>query len=75
MICFVGVATSTFAGEELPLGSNTDNFTKLSFKELFNFVSRILIAIVISWYLSLSEYHVQGLIGGTVEIMSKRWEI
>ena len=58
MICFVGVATSAFAGEELPLGSNTDNFTKLSFKELFKFVSRIFTAVVISWYLSLSEYHV-----------------
>jgi hypothetical protein len=58
MICFVVVAASTFAGEELPLGVNTDNFTKLSCKELFKFVSRIFTAIVISLYLSLREYHV-----------------
>jgi hypothetical protein len=58
MICFVGVATSTFAGEELALGSNTDDFTKLSFKELLKFVTRIFTAVVISWYLSPSEYHV-----------------
>jgi len=58
MICCVGVATSTFAGEEIPLGSNTDNCRKLSFEELLKFVARIFTENVISWYLSLSEYQV-----------------
>jgi hypothetical protein len=32
MTCFVGIATSTLACEELSLGSITDKLTKLSFK-------------------------------------------
>jgi hypothetical protein len=63
MIRFVGIATyldlcrSTFAGEELSVGSNTDNFKKLSFKELLKFVARIFTEIVILRYIFLSEYH------------------